>query len=324
MVGANLVEAAGLHGWQVRAMHRKSSNLKALAGLSYETTLGDVTEPESLAVAMKDVNVVFHVAAVATYWKSDIKWMYHVNIEGTRNVLQAAHAAGVKRVVYTSSASVLGQPPFGQAVDETAPFNMRPEQFHYGYTKVLAEQVCQEFVAQGLDVVILNPSVIMGPRDVNVIGGAMVLESAQRNLFYYAPGGVNMVDVADVCEAHLSAALRGRPGQRYIIGAENLWHKDIFGMAADVVGKPRPTLEVPAWVLNSLSRPVDWARRVVKLKLPIDGQQMRFSTQTFWFISDKARAELGLKTRPFLETVQRAYGWYKANGYLERGLRSQC
>jgi len=126
-VGANLVEAAGQRDWQVRAMHRTSSNLKALAGLSFETALGDVTEPDSLAVAMKDVDVVFHVAAVATYWKSDVKWMYHVNIEGTRNVLNAAHAAGVKRVVYTSSAAVLGQPPFGQAVDETAPFNLRPD-----------------------------------------------------------------------------------------------------------------------------------------------------------------------------------------------------
>lgn len=316
LVGANLVELAGQRGWQVRAMHRKSSNLKALTGLSFETALGDVTEPECLAAAMQDVDVVFHVAAVATYWKSDLKWMYHVNIEGTRIVLKAARDAGVKRVVYTSSASALGQPAFGQEVDETATFNLRPEQFHYGYTKVLAEQVCQEFVRDGMEVVILNPSVIMGPRDVNVIGGAMILESARMNLFYYAPGGVNMVDVADVCEAQLSAALRGRPGERYIIGAENLWHKDIFSTAADVVGKPRPTLEVPAWVLNGVSRPVDWLRRNLGLKLPVDGQQMRFSTQTFWFNSDKARAELGLKTRPFAETVQRAYAWYKANGYL--------
>ena len=316
LVGANLVEAAAQHGYAVRAMIRKNSSLKALQGLNYESAFGDVTDAASLEAAMRAVDIVFHVAAVATYWKADVQQMYHVNIEGTRNVLQAARAAKVKRVVFTSSVSALGQPAFGKTLDETATFNLRPEQFHYAYTKVLAEGVVCEFVKDGLDVVTVNPTIIMGPRDVNLIGGAMVTEAAKQYLFYYPPGGTNMVDVADVCAGHLSAAERGRAGERYVLGGENLWYKDLMGVINDAVGKPRPWLRMPAAVLRAIAAPVDWARRQFKLQLPIDGQQLRLSAETFWFDSTRARTELGFTSRPFVETVQRTYEWYKANGYI--------
>jgi dihydroflavonol-4-reductase len=316
LVGANLVELAAQRGWRVRAMHRKSSNLKALAGLSYETALGDVTEPESLVAAMRDIDVVFHVAAVATYWKADVQWMYHVNVEGTRNVLRAAQAANVKRVVHTSSTSVLGQPPFGLALDESAHFNLRPQQFYYGHSKHLAEQAVAEFVRAGLDVVIVNPGVIMGPRDVNVIGGAVILETAKIGVPFIPPGGVNMVDVTDVCEGHLSAALCGRTGQRYILGGENLWHKQVFDVTADVVGRPRGWLKMPRSWLYAAAGPADFLRNRFKLKLPVNGEQIRFSAETFWANSAKARAELNFTTRPFAETVQRTFAWYRDNNYL--------
>ena len=316
LVGANLVEAAAQHGYTVRAMYRPSSSLKALQGLHYESAIGDVTDYASVEAAMREVDIVFHVAAIATYWKADVKQMYHVNIEGTRNVLKAAQAAKVKRVVYTSSASVLGQPAFGSSLDESASFNLEPAQFHYAYTKVLAEQVVQEFVNDGLDVVILNPAIIMGPRDVNVIGGAMVLQAAKQHLFYYPPGGTNMVDVADVCAGHLSAAERGRIGERYILGGENLWYKDLISTINDVVGKPHPWLKVPGSLLRAVAGPADWARSRFKLNLPVDGQQLRLSTQTFWFSSEKARAELGFRHRPFEETVRRTVEWYNVNEYL--------
>ena len=316
LVGANLVEAAAQHGYAVRAMHRKNSSLKALQGLHYESALGDVTDEASLKAAVRDVDIVFHVAAVATYWKADVKQMYHVNIEGTRNVLKAAVAAKAKRVVFTSSVSALGQPAFGTLLDETAQFNLKPEQFHYAYTKVLAEQVVQEFVKDGLDVVIVNPTIIMGPRDVNVIGGAMVLEAAKQHLFYYPPGGTNMVDVADVCAGHLGAAERGRTGERYVLGGENLWYKELLSTVNEAVGKPHPWLKTPGSLLRAIAAPVDWARSHLHLKLPVDGQQLRLSAETFWFDSAKARSELGFTSRPFVETVRSTYEWYKANGFI--------
>ena len=316
LVGANLVVAAAQHGYAVRAMHRKNSSLKALQNLQYESALGDVTDEASLEAAVRDVDMVFHVAAVATYWKADVKQMYHVNIEGTRNVLKAARAAKVKRVVFTSSVSALGQPAFGKTLDETAQFNLKPEQFHYAYTKVLAEEVVQEFVKDGLDVVTVNPTIIMGPRDVNMIGGAMVLEAARQHLFYYPPGGTNMVDVADVCAGHLRAAEHGRTGERYVLGGENLWYKALLSAVNEAVGKPHPWLKTPGGLLRTIAGPVDWARSHLNLKLPVDGQQLRLSAETFWFDSAKARTELGFTSRPFVETVHRAYEWYKANGYI--------
>ncbi|NJM41188.1 MAG: SDR family NAD(P)-dependent oxidoreductase [Anaerolineae bacterium] len=317
LVGANLVEAATERGYTVRAMHRKSSSLKALQGLRYESALGDVTDMPSLEAAVKGIDIVFHVAAIATYWKADVQQMYHVNVEGTRNVLQAARDAKAKRVVFTSSVSALGQPGFGKALDESAAFNLKPEQFHYAYTKVLAEQVVQEFVNDGLDVVTVNPTIIMGPRDVNVIGGAMVLEAARQHLFYYPPGGTNMVDVADVCTGHLAAAERGRTGERYVLGGENLWYKELLNVVNDAMGRPRPWLKTPGGLLRAMAGPADWARDKLKLKLPIDGQQLRLSAETFWFDSGKARNELGFTHRPFAETVARTHEWYKANGYLK-------
>lgn len=315
-VGANLVEAVGQQGWQARAMHRKTSSLKALDGLRYESAIGDVNEPESLAAAMDGVDVVFHVAAIAEYWRVGHAELYRVNVEGTRKVLQAAQAARVKRVVFTSSVAALGQPQFGQALDEGAQFNLRPEQFYYGHSKHVAEQVVQEFVQAGLDVVVVNPAVILGPRDVHQISGSLITQVAKLGVPFYTKGGICVIDVADVCAAHIAAAERGRTGQRYILGGENLSYQALFGLIAEVVGKRKPRLAMPSTLLRGISRPVDALRNRFGLNLPLNGDQMRFATETFWFYSDKMRKELGINPRPAYHMIARTYDWYRANGYV--------
>ncbi len=315
-VGANLVEAVTQRGWQARALRRSSSSLRALQGLEYESVFGDVTDPASLQSAMQGVDVVFHAAAVADYWRAGVARMYQVNVDGARNVLRAARSAGVGRVVFISSVAALGRPPFGQPVNESAQFNLRPEQFHYGYSKALAESHVRASVADGLDAVIVNPAVVIGPRDVNLISGSIILEAARRRIPFYPPGGVCVIDVADLCAGCIAAAEHGRAGERYILGGENLWHRDLLGMVCDVVGRPRPALRLPAILLRGLAGVIDLFRRAFGLTLPFDGQQARFSTDTFWFDSTKARRELGLTTRPFVESVRRTYDWYRQNGYL--------
>jgi dihydroflavonol-4-reductase len=316
-VGANLVEALNRRGWQVRALRRKSSSLKALDGLKYGSAIGNVVEPESLPAAMTDVDVVFHVAGTAQYWRNGVETLYRVNVDGTRNVLQAALDAGVRRVVLTSSVAALGKPPFGQTLDERAQFNMRPQDFHYGYSKVLAERVVHEFVAQGLDVVIVNPVVVMGPRDVNLIGGSIITEAVKMGgIPVIPPGGVSMIDVEDACEGHIAAAERGKTGERYILGGENLWHAQIGEVVNRVIGRKPIVIRAPGFVLQALSHPVDWIRNALNAQLPLNGEQLRFSAETFWFDSSKARRELGLTMRPFEETARRTYEWYKANGYF--------
>ena len=315
-IGANLVEALAQRGWQVRALHRASSSLKALAGLAYEPAIGDVTEPASLAAAMRGVDVVFHVAAVADYWRSDPSRLMRVNVDGTRNVLRAAHEAGVRRVVFTSSCAALGQPAFGQALDERAQFNLRAEAFPYGYSKHLAEQVCQEFVSAGLDVVIVNPAVVFGPRDVNMVSSSLVVEAARRGLPFAPPGGVSAIDVADVCAGHIAAAERGRTGERYILTAENLTYAQLFALLAEVVGRPCPRLILPRWVFRLAAPMVGFARDRLGVRLPVSSEQVRFAAETFWFDASKARCELGLTPRPVREAIQRTYDWYVAHGYL--------
>lgn len=315
-VGANLVEAVTQRGWQAHALHRKTSSLRALQGLTYESALGDITEPASLLPAMRGVDVVFHAAAVADYWRAGKERLYQVNVDGTRNVLRAAREAGVSRVVFISSVAALGRPPFGQPVNESAQFNLRPEQFHYGYSKALAESHARAFVAEGLDVVIVNPAVVIGPRDVNLISGSIIIEAARVGVPFYPPGGVCVIDVADLCAGCIAAAERGRAGERYILGGDNLWHRDMLGIVCDVVGRPRPALPVPGFVMRALGVVIDFARNGAGLRLPFDGEQARFAAETFWFDSTKARRELGLTTRPFAESARRTYDWYRQNGYL--------
>jgi len=314
-VGANLVEALGARGWRARALRRKSSSLKALHGLSYEDVLGDVTDYDALLAATCGVDVVFHVAAVATYWRSDVQQMYHVNVEGTRNVLRAAQANGVKRVVVTRSSASIGRAPFGSALDESARFNLQPHEYHYGYTKVLAENVVAEFVRDGLDVVVVNPAVIMGPRDVNMIGGSLITELAKRDVGFAPPGGVGMIDVADVCDGQIAAFERGARGERYILNGHNLWHTDILDVCKRVVGRTSRTAKLPRAVVHAAAHPVDLLRRL-GVNLPMNGEQLRLACDTFWFDAGKARAELGLGARPFEDTVRRTHEWYKSNGYL--------
>jgi dihydroflavonol-4-reductase len=315
-IGANLVEALTLHGWQARALRRQSSSLRALEGLTYEPAIGDINDPPSLTAAMAGIDIVFHVAASADYWRSSADKMMRANVDGTRNVLQAAKDAGVRRVVFTSSCAALGKPPFGQAIDETAQFNLRTSEFPYGYSKRLAEQVCQEFVQAGLDVVIVNPAVVLGPRDVNMISGSLVVQAARHSLPAMPPGGVSVIDVADVCTAHIAAAEHGRTGERYILTGHNLWYSELFATIAKVTGKSAPSLTLPGGVFRAAGSAVDFARETLKLSLPVNGEQVRFSADTFWFDASKAQRELGLTARPFQETVQRTYEWYQAHGFL--------
>ena len=314
-VGANLVEAVSQHGWNAIALRRQTSSLAALRGLTYESAIGDVLDFESLQKAMRGVQIVFHVAAVSDYWRTGKQQLYQVNVEGTSNVLRAAKTAGVARVVYTSSAAALAQPAFGQQSDETSSFNLRAEEFHYGYSKWLAEQLVHEAVSAGQDAVIVNPVVVIGPRDVNQISGSIIVQEKRTGIPVYPPGGVCVIDVADVCAGQIAAAERGRSGERYLLGGENLWYREMLKITAQVVGRSTPRIALSRRFTLGLAWTVDVLRRL-GLSLPVNGDQLRFATRTLWFDSSKARRELGLTTRPYAEAARRAYDWYRLNGYL--------
>jgi dihydroflavonol-4-reductase len=197
-VGSHIARLLAADGHQVRVVHRTTSRLTALEGVDYESIIGNLHDMDSLRVACQGVEWVFHVAAVADYWRADKTRMFEANVEGTRRVLEAARECNVKRIMFTSSAGALGIRTDGQPANETTDFNLQPDQFPYGYSKVLAEEVIQEAVAQGQDVVILNPAVVMGPGDLNMISGSFIIETRRLPILPYSSGGINVIDVRDV------------------------------------------------------------------------------------------------------------------------------
>lgn len=319
-VGANLVEGLTAAGHAVRALHRSSSRLDALAGLRYESIIGDVLDPTSLAAAMDGVDWVFHVAAVSDYWRQDsTARLYQVNVEGTRHVLAAALAAGAGRVVFTSSAAALGVPAAdgGHPLDESATFNLPPARFPYGHSKHLAEGVVREYASRGLEAIIVNPTIILGPRDLNFISGSIVREVYRRRVPVVPPGGVNYVDVADVVAGQIAAAERGRPGERYILAGHNLTHQQALATVAEAVGVPPPRLRLPRTLIGPLANTVDLFNRLWPGEPLVDGNQVRLMKHALFFDGSKARRELGLGAPlPFRVSVERTFRWYRDNGYL--------
>ena len=315
-VGAWVARKLAQRGASVRILHRASSKLTALDGVPFESALGDVTDPDATRRACEGVQQVYHVAAVADYWRqADQAHMMHVNVDGTRHVLEAAQVAGVERVVVTSSAAALG---FHQERPSTEadPFNLAPERFPYGYSKYLAEQVVLEYVAQGVPAVIVNPVVILGPGDLNLISGSFIVSTKQMGMFTpMTRGGISVIDVRDVADMHLAAAERGQIGERYILMHSNLPYSTWFSMIADAVGVRRPVLMTPNYILPLVAWAIDTARRL-GIKTPIDANQARLGGQNVYFDGAKAHQALGQPRIAPAQMLADTYAWYREHGVL--------
>jgi dihydroflavonol-4-reductase len=226
-VGSNLVAGLNDLGIKPRLLHRQSSSLEALKGLEYDTVLGDILdEPSTLSAKLEGVDWLFHAAGISDYWRNGIESLYKVNVDGTRNMLEASRLADVGRFIFTSSLGSFGIPEDGQPINENCTFNLRPDQLPYGYSKHLAELAVLEAFASGLEVVILNPCFILGPRDFKKISGSIVTEAARGILRFNLPGALSFVAVEDVVEGHIAAAQKGESGQKYILSGPNLTIKE--------------------------------------------------------------------------------------------------
>jgi dihydroflavonol-4-reductase len=314
-IGAHLCRGLLVRGHQVRAFHRASSSLRLLEGLEVEHALGDLTQPESLQAAIEGIEVVFHAAA----------WMgghdqpgrqYTVTVEGTRNVLQAAYKAGVRRVVHTSSAAALGIPDFTgqnrepQLISENHTWNYRPDFYPYGYAKYLAELEAQKAIAQGLDVVIVNPTVVFGAGDIYRQTSSLVTQVAERRLSVAIEGGINCVHIADVVDGHLAALACGKTGQRYILGGENLTHLRLLQMIAECAGVPEPGIVLPTGLVRAMTGPARLLQTF--LSLPVSPELLRLAGYCFYYDLQKAESGLGLtQHRPVKEAITEAYNWFK-------------
>lgn len=315
-VGSHIAKALVNAGHTVRVLHRQSSKLDALRGLEYESALGDILDQDALLKASEGCDWVFHVAAVADYWRADQSRMIEANVEGTRRVLQAAKMAGVKRVVFTSSGAAIGMRDDGQPADENVTFKMPPERFPYGYSKVLAEQVVSEAVAAGQDVVTVNPVIVMGPGDLNMISGSFITQVKQLGPLVPVPSGaISVIDVRDVAGMHLAAAELGRTGERYILMTANYTQREWLRMVAGVVGVRRPFLPVPDMILPIAATLIDLARKL-GIHTPVDSNQTRLGGRNITFDGRKAWAEFGKPQIDMRQSLLDTYQWYREHGYI--------
>lgn len=313
-IGSALCRTLVTHSYSVRSLHRKTSPLDVLAGLPVERVVGDILEPETLRSAFKGVDWVFHTAAQSDYWRYP-ELVLRTSIEGTRNVMLAAEEAGVQRVMLTSSIAALGIPLRGELLTEEHNFNLPPNQFTYGYSKYQAELEARKIAARGIELVILNPSIVLGPGDINLVSGTFVIEAAKGWGFLWVEGGTNYIHVDDVVTGHLAAARRGRSGERYILGGENLPYREAFTILNEIVGRRPPWLKIPHQLIEPAAKLVDWTRPLITL--PFNSSQLRRSRHYLYCDTSKAQKELELPhPLPFRQAAQEAYDWYLKQGMI--------
>jgi dihydroflavonol-4-reductase len=321
-IGSSVCRALVAQGHRTRAFHRSTSSLKAIEGLPLEHALGDILDLDSLRAAMAGAEVVVHCAAQMGTWRDPAR-MTAGHVTGTRNVVQAALRAGVRRLIYTSSVAALGvpdHPPSRTAqpqtlIDETHDWNYGPHLWQYGYAKHIAEQEVRQAIQDGLEAVIVNPSAVFGAGDVNRTYSSILLAVARGRIPFCPPGGLNAVHIDDVVQGHLAAIQRGRPGERYILGGENLSLARLLAITAEVVGRRPPRLVPPTWLLRGLALPIDLLSRVTPF--PVDADLLRLAGYYFYYDTRKAQTELGLtQPRPYRLAAEHALAWYRQQGLL--------
>jgi dihydroflavonol-4-reductase len=314
-VGAAVARALLAEGWQVRALLRATSDRTNLRGLPLELAVGDLTAAASLEPALADCDALFHVAADYRLGLPDPARLYRTNVEGTRHLLTAAKRTGVTRIVYTSSVATLGIPKDGTPGDERTPVSLGAMIGHYKRSKYLAERLVQEAAAAGAPVVIVNPSTPVGPGDVKPTPtGQLVLDAAAGRMPAYVDTGLNIVHVDDVAAGHLLAFHRGRAGERYVLGGEDMSLKEILGVIAELAGRKAPQVRLPYGVVLPMAYAAEMIAKITGRSGRITLEGVRMSRKRMFFSSAKAARELGYRWRPPLRAFEDAVRWFRDHG----------
>ncbi|MEW6158299.1 MAG: hopanoid-associated sugar epimerase [Verrucomicrobiota bacterium] len=324
-IGSNLVHELIARGHSVRALLRPNADRRGLADADFETVTGDVSDRALLEKSMRGCDWCFHVAASYHLWLRDYGPMYAANVQGTRNVLEAAAAAGCSRIVYTSTVGCIGLPQANNgriiATDEATPVSAAQMSNHYKLSKWQAEEIARELAAKGLPIVIVNPSAPVGPRDVKPTPtGQVIVDFLNRQMPAFLDTGLNWVHVRDVAIGHLLAAEKGRIGERYILGhaAGNWTMKEAFHQLAEITGLPAPKFQVP-W---SVALGAAYLDEAVSLftgkppKAPLAG--VRMARYKMFFNPAKAITELGLPQTPPRQALADAVAWFQSQGYVKK------
>jgi len=316
-LGSHVARQLLSNGAELRLLVRATSRTENIADLPADRVVGDLRDVESLRRGMSDCEVVFHVAADYRLWSRDGRELYQSNVDGTRNILQAARDSGVRRVVYTSSVATMGFGNNGSMTDERTPVSLANMIGDYKRSKFMAEQLVIEAARGGQDVVIVNPTTPIGERDIKPTPtGRIVVDFLKRKFPAYVDTGLNLVDVKDCASGHLLAMDKAVAGERYILGGENLTLKQILDKLAALTGLPSPSIRLPyavAYATGVVDTLVTGTLRKQEPRVTLDS--VRMGRKKMFVTSAKAERELGWSPGPVDGALRRAVEWFRANGY---------
>jgi dihydroflavonol-4-reductase len=317
-LGSHVARALLSRGAELRLLVRAASRVDNIAELNAERAVGELRDMESLKRGMAGCEVVFHVAADYRLWAVNGQELYDSNVEGTRNILNAAQASGVRRVVYTSSVATMGFGNTGGMTDEATPVSLSNMISDYKRSKFMAEQLVLEAARGGQNVVIVNPTTPIGERDIKPTPtGRIIVDFLKRKFPAYVDTGLNLLDVKDCAEGHLVALEKARPGERYILGGENLTLKQILDKLAVITGLPSPKIELPyavAYVTGVVDTLFTGKLRRREPRVNLDA--VRMGRKKMFVSSAKAERELGWRAGPVDDGLRRAADWFQSNGYI--------
>jgi dihydroflavonol-4-reductase len=316
-LGSHVARALSEQGADLRLLVRPTSDLRNLEGLRAETASGDLRAPVSIEKAMSGCDTVFHVAADYRLWVRDPNEMYRSNVEGTRAILEAARKNGVKSVVHTSSVATVGFSSNGHPADEDSPVSLADMIGPYKRSKFMAEQLALAAGRSGMRVVVVNPTTPIGEQDVKPTPtGRIVVDFLKRKFPAYVETGLNLVDATECARGHVAALEKGKSGERYILGGENLTLKQILDKLRDITGLPSPKIKLPyffAYATGMVDEVI--TGRLLKREPRATVDTVRMGKKKMFASSDKAERDLGWKIVPVDAALARAVKWFQANGY---------
>jgi dihydroflavonol-4-reductase len=319
-VGSAVARALSRAGWQVRVLVREASDRRNLRPLTAEIAIGDLLDESSIREALRDCDALFHVAADYRLGAARAQQLYRTNVEGTRNTLDAAARMKIARIVYTSSVATVGLPGDGSPGREDTAVALSDMIGHYKRSKFLAEQLVRERAGGGAPVIIVNPSTPVGPGDLKPTPtGRMVLDAALGRMPAYVDTGLNIVHVDDVAAGHLRALERGRIGERYILGGEDLTLREILVHIGRLVGRKPPSIRLPHAVLLPLAIGAETFARLTGTEARATVESVRMARKHMYYSSDKAVRELGYSWRAPTAAFEDAIAWFREQGVLGPG-----
>jgi len=315
-VGSAVARALATRGDDVTVLLRASSPRTNIAGIECRVAIGDMRDVEAMTKAMEGARYVFHVAADYRLWARDPEEIVRNNLEGARAVMTAAKTTGVERVVYTSSVAAL-KPLAGAAADESSRHSENTVIGAYKRSKLVAERFVECMAGEGLPVVIVSPSTPIGPRDVKPTPtGRIIVQAANGGMPAFVDTGLNLVHVDDVAAGHLLALEKGRIGENYILGGEDVRLKDMLRAIAPLVGRKPPRVQLPRGPLYPLAYGAEAVARVTGKEPFLTADALRMSKHHMFFSSAKAKAELGFSARPYQHGIEDAVKWFRSAGYI--------